>query len=372
MIVTAAQRVREFDAAGSYSDGADYREWRADFEAQFSALLRPLARHCQVPAWEYRRKLGLVSAASSDDVPRLVELLQQECGFEVADRRLYHGGYFGSTEPDGLRRGVFRPYYPADDNVSLVELIGAFLAPWRRPVHRFSAPDFTDLTRLVECVDTFAADGFARGWWDGPDLCYAAGDPVALPLLATWGLDHFPTLEEAQQLALREIDAPEVQFAELTQPYLMRCRGVVLFLFPQPGPTAEQLAHSAAKIREAVGLALAERERLDITGEARPADVWRLLRCQGERILLCRGDVDAGHVTYLRDRPICITLRESYDHPEAEAEELLLLLGFALCAGPEQGFDYEALEAAGTKERLTRPVALAFGKAFRTGEEPQC
>jgi hypothetical protein len=237
LLIDAARRLQEFDAAGSFPDGADYREWRAAFDAQLSALLQPLARHGKELGWEYRRKLGIVGAATRNDVPRLVDLLQQECGFEIKSPRCSHGGYFGA-DPEAPCRGVVLPYLPADVTGQLVELIGAFLAPWPRPHYRIGALEALDIWRLVEFIDATAAHAFAGGWWDGPDLCYAAADPGAQPLLATRGLDHFPTLEEAQQLARREVDAPEVQCAKLTQPYLMRCQGVVLFLFPHPGPNA--------------------------------------------------------------------------------------------------------------------------------------
>jgi hypothetical protein len=112
------------------------------------------------------------------------------------------------------------------------------------------------------------------------------------------------------------------------------------------------------------------RQALGITGEAQPADVWRLLKSLGEIVRLRRGDVDGGRVLHWQDRPKSITLPQSLVSEEAEAAELLLLLGFALCAGPEQGFDY-SLEAMEQNERLTHPVAEAFAETFRMGEPPQ-
>lgn len=98
------------------------------------------------------------------------------------------------------------------------------------------------------------------------------------------------------------------------------------------------------------------RQELGITGAAQPADVWRLLELQGATLRLRGADVDDGSCLYWGNGSKSITLPEVPRSLEVDAEELLLMVGFALCAGPEQ---------------LTRPVALAFAAAFRTGE-PGC
>lgn len=200
-------------------------------------------------------------------------------------------------------------------------------------------------------------------------------------ILGTLGLDHFPSLGGARQVATARPDEASVKLADLTSPHLMYAAGVVVFCFPDPtpDPTPAELVHTLADAEGAVAQAREFRRQLSIEGEASPvADPWRLaeMLLAENRFTIRRTTANVGgRCLSWQEGPPSITLPERFHTAEEEASTLLLLIGYALWprSGPAPGWDYDNFtpETRADRERETqarRMVALTFRDMFLYGE----
>lgn len=185
-------------------------------------------------AQEWRERLGVTGEATLADTERLV-------AEAVPDAKIHRGerggfppmAYPGSGSPLLL---LSANYSKEEDREVFAWFVGVVLIGWRpspaEPPGSSTQERVAAFRRKVDAEDQLACV-FRDVWIHGPSCVYGADDPRTLELLAPLGLDHYPTLEEACQLAASRPEKVSVKVEPLTRPYVLSMLGELVFCFPK-------------------------------------------------------------------------------------------------------------------------------------------